>query len=251
MIKLKTSDWQISDIDTIIFDKDGTFIDLHYFWGKMTELRVLEIIKQYNLNKDVFQKFCLELGYDPTSGKMLPDGITALYSRPIIIDIFCKYLVENNVNITPKDMETIFDKVSADFYKDMTKYTKPINSAINFIKDIKSRGIKTAIVTSDATESTLLTLKHFGWENLFDTVMGRESTKETKESGVPVKTVLNILGSNPENTVMIGDAPTDYTAAFNGGVAKTILVATGQVTKENLAKTSPYTIDSLEDIEIV
>lgn len=148
-------------------------------------------------------------------------------------------------------METIFDKVSADFYKDMTKYTKPINSAINFIKDIKSRGIKTAIVTSDATESTLLTLKHFGWENLFDTVMGRESTKETKESGVPVKTVLNILGSNPENTVMIGDAPTDYTAAFNGGVAKTILVATGQVTKENLAKTSPYTIDSLEDIEIV
>ena len=81
--------------------------------------------------------------------------------------------------------------------------------------------------------------------------MGRESTKETKESGVPVKTVLNILGSNHENTVMIGDAPTDYTAAFNGGVAKTILVATGQVTKENLAKTSPYTIDSLEDIEIV
>lgn len=93
MIKLKTSDWQISDIDTIIFDKDGTFIDLHYFWGKMTELRVLEIIKQYNLNKDVFQKFCLELGYDPTSGKCCQTGLPHYIQDPlslIFLQISCR-----------------------------------------------------------------------------------------------------------------------------------------------------------------
>ena len=83
--------------------------------------------------------------------------------------------------------------------------------------------MKTVIVTSDAKESTLLTLKHFQWENLFDVVIGRESTKETKESGAPVKLALKLLKSNPENTLMVGDAPMDFIAAKNGGVNQTIL----------------------------
>ena len=49
MISLKTKKWEINNIETILFDKDGTFIDLHHFWGKMTELRCLEIIKEFNL----------------------------------------------------------------------------------------------------------------------------------------------------------------------------------------------------------
>ena len=59
MINLKTNKWTINNIDTILFDKDGTFIDLHYFWGKMTEMRVEEIIEKFNLSKDLFPKLCL------------------------------------------------------------------------------------------------------------------------------------------------------------------------------------------------
>ena len=49
MLNLSTKDWYVDNIETVIFDKDGTFIDLHYFWGKMTELRALEVIKYYNI----------------------------------------------------------------------------------------------------------------------------------------------------------------------------------------------------------
>lgn len=59
MINLKTDNFEIDNIDTILFDKDGTFIDLHYFWGKMTEMRVLEIIKRFNLKEDLFSVLCL------------------------------------------------------------------------------------------------------------------------------------------------------------------------------------------------
>ena len=45
MIKLNTEKWSIENIKTVLFDKDGTFIDLHFFWGKMTQLRALELIK--------------------------------------------------------------------------------------------------------------------------------------------------------------------------------------------------------------
>ncbi len=251
MIKLKTKNWEIDNIETILFDKDGTFIDLHYFWGKMTELRANAVIEQFNMDKNLFSKLCLYLGFNTNSGKMLKDGITALYSRPKIIDIFCENLKECGVNSSHKEIEQIFDKVNVKFYSEMSKYTKPIDSAIEFIKKVHSLGIKNGIVTSDSKESTMLTLNHFNWTNLFEAVIGRESTPEHKESGIPAKMALELLKANPNTTIMVGDAPMDYIAAKNAGVEKTILVATGQIDAPSLSSTSPYVVESLSDIEII
>ena len=248
MINLKTKDWEIENIDTILFDKDGTFVDLHYFWGKMSEMRSLECIKVFQLKEDVFEELCLSLGYDRKTGKMLKDGITALYSRPKIIEIYTKDLNNLGANATENQVEEIFDRVSKEFYKNLSEYTKPIQEAIEFIKKIKSFGVKTGIVTSDSIESTELTIKHFGWENLFDVAIGRESTKETKESGVPVKLALEKINSKAETSIMVGDAPMDYIAAKNAGIERTILVATGQIEKDDLLKTSEFSLNSLDEI---
>ena len=183
MISLVSADWRLGNIDTVLFDKDGTFIDLHYFWGKMSEMRVLAIINKYGLESGLFAELCLKLGYNVSNGRMLTDGITALYSRPIIIEIFSKDLKAYGVDISKSELENIFDNVNNEFYKEMVKYTKPIDSAINFIRALRKNGIKTGVVTSDSKESTMLTISHLGWENLFDVVIGRESSKETKESG--------------------------------------------------------------------
>lgn len=250
MISLKTADWCIDDIETVLFDKDGTFIDLHYFWGKMTELRVIEVIKKFGLSPDLFEVLCLYLGYDVKSGKMLKDGITALYSRSKIIEIFKNDLKNHFVHTENEVLEEIFDRVSSEFYQDMQKYTKPIESAVQFIKQVRSKGVKTGIVTSDAAESTLLTLKHFGWVDLFDVVMGRESSPYPKESGEPTKSALNLINAVAKTAVMVGDAPTDYISAKNAGIEKTILVATGQIDFASLKETSPYTVEKLNDIII-
>jgi len=250
MINLKSKHWEIKNIETIIFDKDGTFIDLHFFWGKMTELRADEIINHFNLNKDLHKELCLILGYDTQSKKMLSDGITALYSRVKIIEIFKKELLKYKVQATTETLEKIFDDVSSIFYKNMQEYTKPIDSAIKFIKKVHSLNTKLAIVTSDSYESTILTLKHFSWEKYFDVVVGRESTQYTKESGKPTLFALEKLNANPKTTIMIGDTPIDYTSAKNANIDKTILVATGQIDKSELIKTSDFCLETLDELEI-
>ena len=251
MISLKSKNWEINNIETVLFDKDGTFIDLHYFWGKMTELRANEIIKRFNLSQDFFSQICLFLGYDVFSGKMLSDGITALYSRTKIIEIFRNNLLELGVDTTEEYLAQIFDYVSSVFYENMLEYTKPIGSAIDFIKKIHNSGIKLGIVTSDSVVSTNLTLKQFGWEDLFDVVVGRESCLCTKESGEPTKLALEKLGANIDTTIMIGDAPMDYISAKNAGIDKTILVATGQIDKVELVNTSQYVENNLGCLEII
>ena len=250
MISLKTNKWQINNIDTVLFDKDGTFIDLHYFWGKMTEMRASEIMKTFGMPNSSFSRLCLYLGYNIETSKMLKDGITAMYSRPIVIEKFNEKLKDENIITTDKKIEEIFDYVSSEFYKDISKYTKPIEPAVDFIKKLKKRGIKVGIVTSDAKESTLLTIKNFKWDDLFDVVIGRESSSSTKESGIPTKMALEILSANPKTSIMIGDAPMDYISAKNAGIEKTILVATGQIDEVELKKTSDYTIESLNDVDI-
>lgn len=250
MINLKTNDWKINNIDTILFDKDGTIIDLHYFWGKMTEMRVNKVIDIFKLDKQIFKELNLCLGYDVESVKMLSDGITALYSRVKIIEIFKNDLLKYGIKTDNKTLTEIFDNVSTEFYNDINKFTIPIAETIEFIKQVKKYAIKTAIVTADSVESSNITIKNFGWDNLFDTVVGRESIKGTKESGESVKLALEQLNSTSKNSVMIGDAPTDYIAAKNGGVNKTILLSTGQVSIDELKMTSKYVSSSLKDVTI-
>ncbi|MBR2430435.1 HAD family hydrolase [bacterium] len=249
MINLKTKEWEIKNIETVLFDKDGTFIDLHFFWGKITRLRALEIIKRNKLEDFYFEQLCNFLGYDLKNAKMLNEGITALYSRVKIIEIFQKNLEEIGINVSIKELEEIFDDVSKNFYKNIDKYIKPISEAVDFIKQLRKLNLKTGIVTSDSVESTNLTLKINNWENLFDIVIGRESSSETKESGIPTKLALQKLEANPITTIMIGDSPTDYLSAKNAGIEKTILVSTGQVNKNELKKYSNYVVESMEEVE--
>ena len=250
MISLKTTDWTINNIETILFDKDGTFIDLHYFWGKMTELRAKATIEHFSLPSATFKNLCEFLGYNTQTKKMLSDGITAMYSRSKIVELYKSDLEKLSITTTTEEIEKIFDEVSSEFYKDMTQYTKPIENAINFIKKVKNLGIKTGIITSDAKESTDITLKNFGWEKLFDIVIGRESSPHTKESGVPTLLALEKLKANPKTTIMIGDAPMDYISAKNAGIENTILVASGQIEKKELSQISNYTLNSLDELLI-
>lgn len=250
MIKLSTENWVIENVETVFFDKDGTFVDLHYFWGKMTELRAEEVIKYFGLEEACLEKLCLCLGYDVQTKKMLFDGITALYSRSKIIEFFKSNLIDFGIKTTENKLEEIFDKVSKNFYKDIEKYILPIETSIEFIKKLRSLGIKTAVITSDSVESTELTLKLYQWESLFDIVIGRETTTTPKESGDGTKIALTELGSNPDTTVMIGDAPMDYISAKNAGINRTILVATGQILEDELKKTSSFTVPSLDTIQI-
>lgn len=250
MINLSTENWQIKNVDTILFDKDGTFIDLHYFWGKMTELRAQAVIARYNLDESLFARLCNILGYDVNLGKMRSDGITALYSRVIIIQKFVQTLIDMDIPATVDEITKLFDEVNIIFYKEMFNYTKPIQEAIDLIKKLKTSGVKIGVVTSDSKESTDLTIAHFHWENLFDVIIGRESTPETKESGVPVTMALEGLNADRNNTVMIGDAPMDYLAAKNAGVKNVVLVASGQITKESLLQTTNCVVESLSHVQV-
>lgn len=249
MINLKTSEWEIKNIDTVLFDKDGTLIDLHFFWGKMIEMRVQKLIEKYCLKNNCHKDLCDFLGFDILTQKMYPDGITALYSRAKIIELFIDELKKYEIKTCSDDLEKLFDDVSEEFYENLEQYVKPINEAVEFAKKIKEKGIKLGIVTADSIISTNRSLEFLNIKELFDVIVARESCTERKETGKPTLYALEKLNSEPQNTVMIGDTPIDFESAKKAGIEKTILVATGQLTKDELKNISPFSLHSLSEIK--
>lgn len=91
------------------------------------------------------------------------------------------------------------------------------------LETLKEKGFKVAIVTSRLKRTTYIGLNKFGIAGLFDAVITSEDTEAHKPDPAPVLKALEVLGSRPENTLMMGDSLHDVNCAKGAGV-KTVLV---------------------------
>ncbi len=241
----------ISNIDTVLLDKDSTFIEADEYWGKIAELRVKQIIERYNLDSSIFYDLCREMGYDAKNKKLVINGAIGVLSRNGVIETVLASLNKRNITADFYDISKIFDFVHDSFTDDIKSYTNLIPGALNFIKKMYKYNIKIAVVTSDTHKNTEEILKHLGISAYFDLIIGKDDCINEKKSGEPAKLALKLLNSKAENTISIGDAQMDYLMAKNAGLKSSILVATGLVPKSELLNLTDYTVNNLSEIEIV
>jgi len=246
MITLSTKDWKIGNIDTILFDKDGTLMDSHIYWGEIIKRRAMALIYATNISTVKYDELRMTMGLDINTGKLLPYGPIALVSRDNVISILIDYFDNEGVVVYPETISDTFEKVHSIFNQEATKYMQLIPGAIEFVKAIKELGIKTAIVTSDTVENTKVFLGHYNINYLFDCIVGKGNN--SKETGVPALHALINLKSIIQKTIVIGDAPIDVQMSNNANLKGCIGVATGQVTLQELQKFTNYTVSSLKDI---
>lgn len=79
----------------------------------------------------------------------------------------------------------------------------------DFIHDIRSRGIHTAIITDLTSQIQFRKIIYFGLDTLFDYVVTSEEAGVDKPAGVPFEIALEKLKVAPERVWMIGDSATN------------------------------------------
>lgn len=250
MISIQTENWKIDNIQGVVFDKDGTIIDSHIYWGRIIQRRASAIIEKYSMSKECFDELCRVMGYCITEKKLLPEGPIALLSREKVINVVHQYLKSVCVNSQEKTIKDIFDNQHTIFMDELKDYTEILPEVKNFIKRLKDKGIKTSIVTSDSINNTMIILDNLGINNLFDFVIGKESAKEDKMTGIPALKAINKLDIQSENIVCIGDAPVDIIMAHKSNCKAGIGVSTGQILKAELSKYTKYIVSSFKELEI-
>lgn len=250
MATLFTDEWKLENVDTVLFDKDGTFVDLHAYWGRVVERRVLAVIKKYALPSEIFEELALFMGYDKSKNKVIPKSMIVVLSRNEIIEKFTQKLIEIGVSTSEKEIDEIFEQEHKEFLKEMYDYIKPIKEAYVFFEKLKEFGVKMAVVTSDGHNNAEKTLDFLNISNYFDLVIGKEDSTLPKKTGEPATIALEKLGSNKEYAISVGDAPMDFQMADKAGLKGSILVTTGHMTKEELKEYSKYVTTSLADISV-
>ena len=251
MIGLKAKEFKIDNIELVIFDKDGTFIDMHKYWGKATELRAKKTIEYFGLDSNFFEPICTVLGYDLKTKLLPPDSPVGLYARDKVKEIFQHFLISKDVEASFEDIENIFTEVSEEFIPIQDEYTVIIPEAMDLMAAIKNAGCKMIVITSDSRESAKYTIEKRGLLKYFDGIYGAEDSSTAKTTGDVVRKALSELNINPQNTVCIGDTYDDFVMAKNSGLKACINVPTGIVPLEKHKEYNRYCISTLKEITVI
>ena len=135
-----------------------------------------------------------------------------------LVKILADYFPDEN------ERKSITDAIN-DFERKMSYPFVP--GVENYIKSLKSNGIRTAVVTS----SNLLKMEnvyrcHPGFREMFDMILTSEDFSESKPSPYCYLKAMRLFGAGPENCVVFEDSLAGLQAARASGAFVTALTTT-------------------------
>lgn len=173
-------------LDTVVFDFDGTLADT-------SELII-------NSFQTIYKKFF---------GEEKPiEYISQFFGEPLKVTLEREF---------PQPFEDVFNEYreyqSGRFNADV----KLFNNAAEILQYLKSKNIKTAVVTSRMRESVIKALNYFNIDKYFDVVIAVNDTINHKPHPEPLLKAINLLGTSPDKTLFVGDSKFDMECANNAG----------------------------------
>jgi phosphoglycolate phosphatase len=254
MITLKHNDWELSGIEAIIFDKDGTLTDVHTYWGEIIKMRADRIVNEFCLPSTY--KIYLEymMGYSTVTNKLSKNGPIALVGRNEVIRIVTEYLCKNSIKTTEDRIGKIFDSVHAQFAKEkMDECIKILPKVREFLVALSDYPcfdeVLLFLLTSDTKTNAKKGMIKLDLIKYFTAIYGKEDSKKDKITGSICGDIIKTHELNPENVIAIGDTNTDIIMAKNAGIKGCIGVATGQVPFTKLE--TPYKCHSFSEIKVI
>ncbi len=219
-----------TNIEMVVFDKDGTLIDLHTFWSEVIRRRAEALVRYFDLPQKEHSTDVLSdiMGLDCKIGRLKEKGPVGIYGRDAVIEAVVVGLdgvfgLHSNSDV----VAGIFDRVHEEFAPVMTAFINLLPNVKSFLNMIY-RKAKIVLLTSDGRSSAVTALTHTGIIDFFDIVIAREDCSKPKRTGQPLAALLDSEKIRPENVLVVGDAMMDYEMAHNAGVPNVLLVATGQ-----------------------
>ncbi len=194
-----------SNIDTVVFDFDGTLAETNIDFAKMRS-RIVEHMQAWGLWED---------GLD--DGKYILD----------IIDIGKSKLGDDADRIA--EFQAAADTILEEVELETCSHAAPFPGVVEALNQLKEHGYRVGIVTRNCRAGVAsVTSRHHIPHDLLST---RDDVTLVKPDPAHLAEALRLLGANPERAVMIGDHITDIQGADGTG-AMAVGVLTQKTTRE-------------------
>jgi len=238
----------------ILFDKDGTLIDIHHYWSSMLRIRGGLIIDKWFSNhseKNSIEENLIDLmGVDLLSGKIKVTGPVGIKSRKFILNLASNIVRSNGVSIDNKEMEDIFLEVDRITSEDMAPLLRLLPGVLNLLRNLNNIGVSMAVVSTDITSRTYLALKSLKINHFFTEIIGGDEVQNTKPSADLALLVSKKTGISVDKMMVIGDNPVDIQMGLSANINLNIAVLTGLSDKNSFKDLNCMVVDDLKSIEV-
>lgn len=204
-------------LDLIIFDVDGTITSTN----ELIFASFNHVMKKYR-NNELTPAEIIEL-FGPTEENLLKDMFKE-NSSEVIEEYFTFYRENHN-------MAALYDGI-----KDILDF-------------IKVKGIPLGVFTGKGRRSSTITLEELGVKNYFDMIVSGDDVDNHKPHPEGVVKLVSHFRSNPEKTILIGDAISDIHAARGAGIKIGAAVWDSYAREKVLQLGGDYVFHSVEELD--
>ncbi len=227
-------------IDAILFDKDGTLVDLLATWLP-TYRAATDLLAAEAGDPDLSDRLMVAGGWIPGQDRLRPGSPLSCATNDEIIDLWA---TDPAVAALPD----VHARARAVFFREAVRHTAPIVPLRPFLTGLRARGLRLGIATMDSTAAARASMEAQGVADLFDAILGFDAGHGAKPEPGMVHAFCAAAGVPPVRTAMVGDARKDLDTGRNAGVGLVVAVLTGAASREELAPHADAVVDSIADL---
>jgi len=211
----------MSQIEAVLFDKDGTLFDFHATWGVWAKSLLLE---ESGGDQDLAARMGDAIGYNYHDGSFAPDSMVIFDTPPDIAAALLPFFDGETV-------KTLTDRLNQAAAQVPMVEAVPL---IPLLLELEARGIKLGVATNDGEAPARAHLEASGIAGMFDFIVGSDSGFGGKPQAGMMNAFADHVGVNSAAIAMVGDSVHDLVAGRAAGMT-TVAVLTGVACEAELA----------------
>ncbi len=201
------------DVDAVVFDKDGTLLDLDASWGPIARSWVEGVAPG---DDAVINVLAGALGLDLMTGRLRPDSVFAMSTLARIEADTRLLLASSGWPHDRIEQALAAGGRAIDDTVDAMPMTTLVDVAV-LMQGLRTAGLGVAVFTSDEPDPTTTFLDHFGLRDLVGVVITAADVSDAKPSPEGLHTIAATLGTTTPRLLMVGDSVADRDAARAAG----------------------------------
>ena len=211
----------LTGIDVVIFDKDGTLIDFHAMWGGWA--RGLGERLDATIRRPVSLDVFAAIGFDPTTGRVSAGAPLAIETMAGIEETVARVLRRWCPSIAAARRAT----EAAWSIPDPVELAVPLADLGELFGRLRGDGRRIAVVTTDDRAPTDATLRALGVRAAVEAMVCGDDGFPMKPEPDPVVAICQVYGSEPSRVAVIGDTPADIAMGRAAGAGRVVGVRSG------------------------
>ena len=211
-----------TEIEAIVFDKDGTLANVESYLKSLGQIRSRLIDA-----KVPGVQTAISLAFGAEEDSLNPAGLLAVGSRYENKIAAAAYVAETGRNWLEalEIVESAFN--TADTYLiPKAEHTPLIHNTLESLTTLSQKGLKLGILSADSSDNVQDFLDTYHLQELFQAAQGVDGTISKPDPSLFID-ICAQMEAAPNRTLMIGDAPVDMKMAKSAQAAGCIFVSWG------------------------